>query len=424
MTEVVRPPLEDPRLRQVADQVDRARFGGMLLDSDWNLVWVSEEMIKFLFEPPYEPLLGQHVIHNYMSDAFCRLISEESQIEMMMKMAPYLIWGTPGGKEGLKKIMSEAHQHYFELGRDVPQWAKDAGINHEQTLEMLLEGLDTVEPVEPPGMWIETFEFLYKDLPPTRIAEMQMPLRDDSGDIFGYLVLYMPALPAGVLQLVARGDEGMFERMIDLVEPGRNPAAILFCDLQDSGVLSRRLPSAAYFKLVRALTDAIDECVVQHKGIVGKHAGDGVTAFFLADDLGSPSGAAHAAIEAGRRIAAGAGRVAKEVGEETGLIEAADCVVNVGLHWGGTLYMGQLVTGGRLEVTALGDTVNECARIQETARDGTILGSKQLIENLTPEDAETLNVDPDSLVYRTVAELSSATEKAKRDAGGIPVTTL
>jgi class 3 adenylate cyclase len=211
---------------------------------------------------------------------------------------------------------------------------------------------------------------------------------------------------------------------MDLVEPGRNPAAIMFCDLQDSGVLARRLPSGAYFKLVRALTTAIDEYIVEYKGIVGKHAGDGVTAFFLADDLGSPSGAARAAIEAGRAIATGAGKVAKEVGEETGLIEAADCLINIGLHWGGTLYMGQLVTGGRLEVTALGDTVNECARIQESAREGEMLASKQLIENLTDDDAGAVKIDPDTLVYRTVSELSSATEKAKRDAGGLPVTVI
>ncbi|MBW3609161.1 MAG: hypothetical protein KY463_12555, partial [Actinobacteria bacterium] len=76
---------------------------------------------------------------------------------------------------------------------------------------------------------------------------------------------------------------------------------------------------------------------------------------------------------------------AKEVGDETGLIESADCAVNVGLHWGGALYMGQLVTGGRLEVTALGDRVNEAARIQASARDGEVLASKSLIEHLADD---------------------------------------
>ncbi len=415
---------EDPRLADVARQVDEGRFAAMLLDSAHNLVWVSDEMKRFCFYPPYEPLYGQHVIENYMSDAFTRLITEEDQIQMLTDHAGYLMWSTPGGKETVKQIMRDAHRRKVETGGPVPKWAEEQGITAEQTGELMEQMLDQIEPEEPPTICIGTFDFLYEDLPPTKIAEVGIRLIEGNGEDYGYLALYIPALPAGVLQLVTRGDEGMFERMMDLVQPGRNPAAILFCDLQDSGVLSRRLPSGSYFKLVRALTTAIDEYIVQHTGIVGKHAGDGVTAFFLADDLGSASGAARAAIEAGHAIATGAGKVAKQVGEETGLIEAADCLINVGLHWGGTLYMGQLVTGGRLEVTALGDTVTECARIQESARDGDILASKQLIENLSDEDAAALNLDPDSLVYRTIAELEYASEKAKRDAGGLPVTTL
>ena len=149
-----------------------------------------------------------------------------------------------------------------------------------------------------------------------------------------------------------------------------------------------------------------------------------MTAFFLCDDLGSDSAAAGASIRAARKITEAAARAAKEVGDETGLIESADCHVNVGLHWGGALYMGQLVTGGRLEVTALGDRVNEAARIQESARDGEVLASKSLLEHLSDEDAAALGLDPDGVIYRTVGELDSATEKAVRDAGGIPVTVL
>jgi hypothetical protein len=42
-------------------------------------------------------------------------------------------------------------------------------------------------------------------------------------------------------------------------------------------------------------------------------------------------------------------------------------------HWGGALYLGQIVTGGRLEITALSDEVNECARIRQTAPNGSLL---------------------------------------------------
>jgi class 3 adenylate cyclase len=86
--------------------------------------------------------------------------------------------------------------------------------------------------------------------------------------------------------------------------------------------------------------------------------------------------------------------------------------------------MGQLVTGGRLEVTALGDEVNECARVQQAAREGEILASKPLVEHLEPEDARAIRIDPDAVIYRTLAELPAAPDKTVRDAGSLPVTVL
>lgn len=216
----------------------------------------------------------------------------------------------------------------------------------------------------------------------------------------------------------------MFTRMARLIEPGARQAAILFADLQASALLSSRLPSSTYFSLVRAITTAMDESVAGHNGIVGKHAGDGVTAFFLVEDLGSASSAVSAAVRAARSMTEAVERAAKDVGAGSGLIEAADCKLNVGLHWGESLYMGQVVTGGRLEVTALGDRVNEAARIQQTARDGEVLASKGLIEQLTGDDAAGLGLDPGNILYRKVSELDGASPKAIRDAGGVPVTVL
>jgi class 3 adenylate cyclase len=235
----------------------------------------------------------------------------------------------------------------------------------------------------------------------------------------GAVYLYGSNLPATLLPLLTRGNRAMFERMARLVEPGRREAAVLFADVQASGTLARRLPSAAYFRVMQALTTAMDAEVIANDGIPGKHAGDGVTAFFLADDTGSASGAARAAIEAAWGVSAAARRTA----EEDDLIEPGDLQLNVGVHWGGPLYMGQVVTDGRLEVTALGDEVNECARIQQAARDGALLASKGLIERLDDADAASVRLDPAAVSYRPLAELASD-EKIVRDAGGIAVTRL
>jgi len=49
---------------------------------------------------------------------------------------------------------------------------------------------------------------------------------------------------------------------------------------------------------------------------------------------------------------------------------------------------------------------------------------KEVIERLEPADAAALGIDTDGFRYRTLAELDSATEKARRDAGGVAVTTI
>lgn len=43
------------------------------------------------------------------------------------------------------------------------------------------------------------------------------------------------------------------------------------------------------------------------------------------------------------------------------------------------------------------------------------------MERLDPEDAATLDLDPDRLTYTPLSELKTATEKARRDAPTIPV---
>src|SRR5437879_2561665 len=88
----------------------------------------------------------------------------------------------------------------------------------------------------------------------------------------------------------------MHDRMVELVEPSRQPAAILFADLPRSCELARRLPTAVYFGLLQRLTETFDELVNGRGGIVGKHAGDGMTAFFLETQLGDKGRAAAAAL--------------------------------------------------------------------------------------------------------------------------------
>lgn len=152
------------------------------------------------------------------------------------------------------------------------------------------------------------------------------------------------------------------------------------------------------------------------EGIVGKHAGDGGSALFLASDSdGSESAAARATIEAARAIHDGA----EQLGPDDVSVK-----VNVGVHWGSTLMVGQVATGGAMEVTALGDQMNEGARIEAAAKGGAILASKDVIERLDSADAQAAELDPDAIAYIPLGELDGASENAIRDAGAIPVARI
>lgn len=390
----------DPVLAAVAGQLERFRIAAILADHEMRMVWFSSEFER-LFGDVVEGWYGLHYAEFSLSKEFIAQSTERSVLRSGLDLLPMLIDHTPGGREGMRAILTSM------LG--------------EQAAAVVDQVPDHQGPV-----WTTSVKFTPGEgMTPVNTTGVTVEIHDRSGRFVGVAAVFYPPLPYKLVSLLARGDEGSLERMARLTKPGRRSAAILFADLQSSGVLSRHLPSAVYFRLVQALMTAIDNVVVQQQGVVGRHAGDGATAFFLADELGSGSRAARAAIAAAREIRTVVQDASADFeGETGGLISAQACPMNVGLHWGSSLYMGQLVTGGRLEVTALGDAVNECARIQETARDGQIVASKTLLENLNPDDASALGLDPDALSYTSIAEIPTASEKAIRDAGGIAVATL
>ncbi len=190
-------------------------------------------------------------------------------------------------------------------------------------------------------------------------------------------------------------------------------------DLEASSPLARRLSTAEFFAFTRRLVRAADQCIIDAGGIVGRHAGDGIVAYFLADTAGSESAAARACITA----AAALRRALMESAARSD-VNVPDLSLRFGLHWGATLYMGRVVSAGRSEVTALGDEMNEAARIEACATGGRTLASKALIERLNREDAVTLGVDSARTSYTQLGELDTATEKARRDAHSIPVCDI
>ncbi|MCB0828467.1 MAG: hypothetical protein KDB62_06635 [Solirubrobacterales bacterium] len=387
---------EHPELREIALASESAGIAVEIWDSDLRTVFFSTESARNmgLTDDEWRTVYGVSVFNRILrtdTDAFQTI--EESDIAWRRQNLPIL-------------------RRY--LGPDDPAFEEIFGELGPIAAE--------VEPADyVPRAWYDRVQLA----PDIRFRKyvlgdsdmIQTRISDDSGSFIGIVVQYKVAgLPQSLLQRLGRGDPRLFERMERVSEPARRSAAILFADLEASGSLSRRLSSRGYFDLIRDLTDLIDSSVVSRDGIVGKHAGDGGSALFVTEDfVGSESGAARAAIDAARTIRDGA----RSLGPEE-----LPARINVGLHWGATLMIGQVATTGRLEVTALGDQMNEGARIEAAAKDGTILASKDLVERLDPAAAEATGIDPDAIAYEPLAEIDGAGDKAIRDAGAIAVTPI
>ncbi len=254
----------------------------------------------------------------------------------------------------------------------------------------------------------------------TQIQGSISRIRDHTGRCRGIVMQWKPAVSMSIIGPMAYGlDPGHLERVQAASVATRKPAAILFGDLEGSSALSKTMSTASYFNLVRRIVRTTDQAIVDHGGIVGRHVGDGVVAFFPIAAAESESAAARSAVEAARSIQDAMTTVADRSG-----IDADAVVVRFGLHWGASVFMGNISTAARSEVTALGDEVNEAARIEACATGGRILASKPLVEHLTSDDGAAIGVDPDQIGYAQLADLSTATDKARRDAPAIAVCEL
>jgi len=387
---------EDPALADAARAIRDTGHWGWIVDDRWRIVWASDE-IRMTFGGLTEMVpfpLGSHMFGPEWVRASTAWRTGPNTIEInrfLFRGAGGLaLTDTPGGRDELREIVDPALR-------------------------------DLVDELTPTDGAMQSFTgagFGVRRAEDVPIVAFRV--RDTSGRLVGTALISKP--PAGMAMLGAvtfNADLGHVARMGLVAGAGRRPAAVLFADLEASSSLSRRLSTASYFRLGRRLVRAADQSVVDAGGLVGRHVGDGVSAFFLAETVGSESRAAQSCIASVRALREALGDVAARSD-----LRPEEVVLRFGLHWGANLYVGLISTSGRSEINALGDQVNEAARIEPCASGGLALASKDLIERLEPDAAAALDLDPDRLTYTPLGDLSSATEKARRDAPSIAVCEI
>ena len=388
---------EHPLLREAASALGGAGHFIWMFDRDWRVVYMGEEMrLSFASQTGrYAPVaLGHH------------LFSPDSMMlrnEFRYGLTRVDLWRNFFGQVGSMVL------HDAAGGRDALR----------EIVDPLL--VDLIDDIEPSDATFFHFEMLGSSLGgDTRGAMVVQRLFDSHGEMVGTVLVGKPLAGMSVLTGLAwQRDPAHLARMEQFQNAGRHPAAILFADLEGSSALSRTMSTAAYFALGRRMVRAADQSVVDTGGLVGRHVGDGVVAFFPAATCGSESAASRACIEAARSLSSAIGSVAARSG-----LGDDDVTLRFGLHWGSTLYIGRITTSARTEVTALGDQVNEGARIEACATGGRTLASKDLVERLDAADAAVLGLDLDDITYTQLADLATASDKARRDAPAIAVCEL
>jgi class 3 adenylate cyclase len=386
--------VRDRTLREAFDALQAAGFSALVWDRDFSVVGITDEALRILRlgSQALEPPLGRHMFSpewvTLMTGAQGG-VTLECQRAVFRQVAPSVVAAHGDSDSLLETIDPRMHD--------------------------LLEG---VEPGSAPPVWTTRIHVNFGDRT-TPLDVLIVTLRDSDGHAVGGATISKPGVGGAVLAMLATGDAELFDRMLRFLEPARRASAILFADLESSTPLGRRLSTHAYFALLRRLFWHADQRVVRAGGIVGGHVGDGVSAYFLAEDAGGESGAARACIETATALREDAAEVA-----ERSNLDPSQVVLRIGLHWSGSAYIGRLLTSGRAEVTAMGDEVNEGARIEACAVGGRTLASKVLIERLDPADARELGLDRDSIEYTALGELPGAPEKARRDAAMLSVAQL
>jgi class 3 adenylate cyclase/tetratricopeptide (TPR) repeat protein len=149
------------------------------------------------------------------------------------------------------------------------------------------------------------------------------------------------------------------------LEGERRVISMLFCDVKGSTSMAEKLDPEEWAGIMKRAFAYLIPPVSRHGGTVARLMGDAILAFF-----GAPT--AHEddpqrAVLAGLEIVDGSRSLRAQLQQERGL----DFNVRVGINTGLVL-VGAIGSGQRVEYTAMGDAMNVGARMEQTAKPGTL----------------------------------------------------
>ncbi|MDQ5837551.1 MAG: GAF domain-containing protein [Acidobacteriota bacterium] len=141
---------------------------------------------------------------------------------------------------------------------------------------------------------------------------------------------------------------------------------VLFADIRGFTRLSEHAPPERVVQLLNNYFTAMTEVIFAHGGTLDKYIGDGLMALFGAPTATDEDAcnAVAAAVDMQRQI--------EDINEELRADGLSEIAIGIGLHTG-VATVGYIGSERRSEYTAIGDTVNLAARLEQNARPGQIL---------------------------------------------------
>ena len=150
------------------------------------------------------------------------------------------------------------------------------------------------------------------------------------------------------------------------LEGERRQVTVLFADVAGFTALAEKLDPELVHRIMNGCFERISAEVHRFEGTINQYTGDGVMALFGAPIAheDSPRRGVHAALGIQRALA----DYATELREQHGLTLA----MRIGLNTG-SVVVGRIGDDLRMDYTAVGDTTNLAARMQQAARPGTVV---------------------------------------------------
>lgn len=150
---------------------------------------------------------------------------------------------------------------------------------------------------------------------------------------------------------------------------------VVFTDLEGFTKMSHAIPAETVASLLNRYLDTLSDVVLAHGGTIDKFVGDAVVAFWGApisrpDDGANAARAAYAMWQAGEAFRRNVPEGVEGIGK-----------TRVGLHWGEAI-VGNFGGEGRIQYTALGDSMNTASRLESAnkALDTSIIASREAVE--------------------------------------------